>query len=117
MAHARPFWTSTLQDLSNETKNTQMQGDLTPEIELRVFGSPGGLHFPTFESVGFTLTLSPKWGCDTSLQMEFKILIMGRNGIMMQIASSHIDNLEKMKEGNCCSHKGIIMLKSLGFKF
>jgi hypothetical protein len=29
-----PFWTSTLQDLSDDIKNTQMRGDLTPEIEL-----------------------------------------------------------------------------------
>jgi hypothetical protein len=28
------FWTSTPQDLSNDTKNAQMQGDLTPAIEL-----------------------------------------------------------------------------------
>jgi hypothetical protein len=34
MAHARPFWTSTLQDLFNDTKNAQMRGDLTPAIEL-----------------------------------------------------------------------------------
>ncbi len=34
MAHARPFQTSTLQDLSNETKNTQMPGDLALAIEL-----------------------------------------------------------------------------------
>jgi hypothetical protein len=68
MAHARPFWTSTLQDLSNDTKNDQMQGDLTPAIELCVFGSPGGLQLPTFGSVGFTFTLSPKWGCDIQPQ-------------------------------------------------
>jgi hypothetical protein len=32
MAHARPFWTFTLQDLSNGIKNTSMQGVLTHEI-------------------------------------------------------------------------------------
>jgi hypothetical protein len=64
LTNERPFRTSTLQDLFNDTKNAQMQGDLTPEIELWVFGSPGGLQLPTFGSVGFTLTLSPKWGCD-----------------------------------------------------
>ncbi len=42
-----------------------MRGDLTPAIELWILGSPGGLQLPTFGSVGFTLTLSPKWGCDT----------------------------------------------------
>jgi hypothetical protein len=34
MDHARPFWTSTLQDLSIDIKNTQMRGVLTSEIEL-----------------------------------------------------------------------------------
>jgi len=32
MAHARPFWTSTLQDLSNDIKSAPMRGDLTPQI-------------------------------------------------------------------------------------
>ncbi len=32
MAHARPFWTSKLEDLSNDIKNTSMQGVLTPAI-------------------------------------------------------------------------------------
>jgi hypothetical protein len=48
MAHARPFSTSTFQDLSNDIKNTSGQGVLTLAIELRVFGSPGGLQVPTF---------------------------------------------------------------------
>jgi len=34
MAHARPFWASTLQDLSIDIKNTSMQGVLTLELEL-----------------------------------------------------------------------------------
>jgi hypothetical protein len=34
MAHARPFWTSTLQDLFNGIKNASMQGVLTPAIAL-----------------------------------------------------------------------------------
>jgi len=34
MVHARPFWTSTLQDLSNGIKNTSMQGVLTLAIKL-----------------------------------------------------------------------------------
>jgi hypothetical protein len=67
MAHARPFWASTLQDLFNDIKSAQIQGDLTPAIELWVFRSPEGLQLPTFGSVGFTLTLSPKWGCDIYL--------------------------------------------------
>jgi hypothetical protein len=34
MAHARPFWTSTLQELFNGIKNTSRQGVLTFAIEL-----------------------------------------------------------------------------------
>jgi hypothetical protein len=34
MAHARPFSTSSLQDLSNGIKKTSRQGVLTLEIEL-----------------------------------------------------------------------------------
>jgi hypothetical protein len=44
-----------------------MRGDLNPAIELWVFGSPEGLQLPIFGSVGFTLTLSPKWGCDRGI--------------------------------------------------
>jgi len=32
MAHARPFWASTLQDLSIDIKNALRQGNLTPKI-------------------------------------------------------------------------------------
>ncbi len=42
-----------------------MRGVLAFQLELWVFGSPGGLQVPTFGSVGFTFTLSPRWGCDT----------------------------------------------------
>jgi hypothetical protein len=34
MTNARAFWASTLQDLSNDTKNTPMQGVLASAIEL-----------------------------------------------------------------------------------
>jgi hypothetical protein len=34
MANARPFSISTLQDLSNDTKNTQMRGVLGLVVEL-----------------------------------------------------------------------------------
>jgi len=34
MAHARPFWTSTLQELSIDIKNTPMQGVLILAIKL-----------------------------------------------------------------------------------
>jgi hypothetical protein len=64
MDHARPFWTSTLQDLSNGIKNTSMRGVLTPTIAFWIFGSPGGLPSPTFGSVSGDLTFPSKWGCD-----------------------------------------------------
>ncbi len=64
MAHTRPIWTSTLQNISNGIRNTPMWGVLTPTIKLWVFKSPRGLQIPTFGSVSFILTLSPKWGCD-----------------------------------------------------
>jgi hypothetical protein len=64
MGHARPFWASTLQDLSIEIKNTSMRGVLTFELELWVFESPRGLQLPTFGGVSFIFTLIPKWGCD-----------------------------------------------------
>jgi hypothetical protein len=72
MAHARPFWTSTLQDLSNDIKNIPMRGVLAPAIELWVFGSPRGLQLPTFESVSFIFTFIPKWGCDSPYCMSKK---------------------------------------------
>jgi hypothetical protein len=62
--NARPFWTFKLQDLSKNIKNTPMQGVLTPAIKLWVSESPRGLQVPTFGSVSFILTLSPKWGCN-----------------------------------------------------
>jgi hypothetical protein len=64
MAHARPFSTSTLQDLSNNVRKTSRWGVLTPAIELWSFGSPGGLQVPTFGSASFIFTLVSKWGCD-----------------------------------------------------
>ncbi len=66
MAHVRPFWTSTLQDLSNGLKNASMQGVLTPTIALWVFGSPRGLPSPIFRSESGDLTPSSKWGRDSS---------------------------------------------------
>jgi hypothetical protein len=33
MDHARPFWTSTLQEISIDIKNTLMRGVLTPTIQ------------------------------------------------------------------------------------
>jgi hypothetical protein len=44
-----------------------MRGVLTLGLELWIFGSPGRLQFPTLGSVGFTLTLIPKWGCDNNV--------------------------------------------------
>jgi hypothetical protein len=46
MVHARPFWTSTLQDLFKGIKNTSMQGVLTPAIVLWVFEVPEDSQVP-----------------------------------------------------------------------
>jgi len=48
MPNARAFSISTLQDLSNDTKNTPMRGVLGPVVELWTFGSPGGPQIPNF---------------------------------------------------------------------
>ncbi len=48
MPNAKAFSISTLQDLSNDTKNTPMRGFLGPAVELWTFGSPGGLPIPNF---------------------------------------------------------------------
>jgi hypothetical protein len=64
MANARPFSISTLQELSNDTKNTSMQGVLGLVVELQKFRSPGGLQIPNFGSVGLHPHTWPKWGCD-----------------------------------------------------
>jgi hypothetical protein len=48
MPNARAFSISTLQDLSNDTKNTPMRGVLGPAVELWTFGSPGGLQIRNF---------------------------------------------------------------------
>ncbi len=79
MAHARPFWTSTLQDLSNGINNTSMWGVLTPSIELWVFGSPEGLQTPIFGSVSGDLTLPSKWGCDIRARHETTPMIIFPN--------------------------------------
>jgi len=46
MDYARPFWTSTLQDLSNGIKNTSMQGVLTPAIVFEFSGVPKDSQVP-----------------------------------------------------------------------
>jgi hypothetical protein len=58
MAHARPFWTSTLQDLFNDIKKSSRRGVLTPAIALWRFG----VQLPTWE---FT------WECEGSLPHPF----------------------------------------------
>jgi hypothetical protein len=57
MSHTSPFWTSTLQYLSNDIKNFSRRGVLTFEIALWSFGSPPRLQFPTLR-VHFILALS-----------------------------------------------------------
>jgi hypothetical protein len=57
MAHARPFWTSTLQEIFNGIKNASNRFVLPSTIELWSCGSPRGLQVPNFGSVSFILTL------------------------------------------------------------
>jgi hypothetical protein len=64
MAHARPFSTSTLQDLSNGIRNTSKQGVLTPTIKLWNL-----VQVPTFRSVNLILTLASKWGSRLMLKV------------------------------------------------
>jgi hypothetical protein len=42
MANARPFSISTLQEISNDLKNTSMQGVLDLAVELKTFGREEG---------------------------------------------------------------------------
>jgi hypothetical protein len=48
MTNAGPFSISTLQEISNDTKNTSMRGVLGLDVELWTFGSPGGLQILIF---------------------------------------------------------------------
>jgi hypothetical protein len=82
MINARPFSISTLQDLSNDTKNTSMRGVLGLSVELQTFGSPGGVQIPNFGSGSFIVPLRPKWGCDniyTSMGAKCVILVIKNN--------------------------------------
>jgi hypothetical protein len=47
-------------------KKKSRRGVFTSEIELWSCKSPGGLQLFTFGSVSLILTLTSKWGCDTS---------------------------------------------------
>jgi len=60
MPNARAFSISTLQDLSNGTKNTPMRGVLGLAVELSTFGSLGGLQSSLFPSVGLHPHTWPK---------------------------------------------------------
>jgi hypothetical protein len=44
-------------------------------------------------------------------------LLTERNNTMMQIASSHVDSCEEMKERNYSIHIGIVILNSPCFKY
>jgi hypothetical protein len=74
MINARPFWTSMLQDLSNDTKNTSMRGVLGLTFELQKFGSPGGFQVPNFGECEFHPHTWPKWGCDIFCQCCTQLL-------------------------------------------
>ncbi len=107
MTHARPFWTSTLQDLSNGIMNISMQGVLAPKIEFWAFGSPGRLLSPVFGSVNGNLALPSKWGCKiqeyewrphTSLKVRLR-------HISCYSSFSYID-LDTITSCDCPSTKG-----------
>jgi len=57
MANARPFSISTLQDLSNDTKNTPMRGVLALLSNFEHSGLPKDSKSPTLGVLGFTPTL------------------------------------------------------------
>jgi hypothetical protein len=57
MTNARPFSISTLQDLSNATKNIPMRGVLGLGFRVRHSGVPEDPKTPTLEVLGFTPTL------------------------------------------------------------
>jgi len=66
MAQVRPFWTSTLQDLSNGVKNTSMQGVLTPAIVSEFLGVPEDSQVP-FSRVWVATSHFPQSGVATKL--------------------------------------------------
>ncbi len=67
MAHARPFSTSTLQELSNNIKNTSRQGVLTPAIEVLSFQESRKSPKSPFREFKCHLHTPSKWGCNTPL--------------------------------------------------
>jgi hypothetical protein len=74
MAYARSFWTSKLQDVSIDIKNTSRRGVLPSVVELWSCGSPEGLQIPTFGNVSFILTISPN--CDNYTTMFFFVKVV-----------------------------------------
>jgi len=60
MANARPFSISTLQDLSNDTKNTPMRGVLGLLSSSEHSGVPGDSKSSLFPSVGLHPHTWPK---------------------------------------------------------
>jgi hypothetical protein len=57
MANARPFSIYSFQDLSNDTKNTSMQGVLGLDVDPKHSGVPEDSKSPTLGVLGFTPTL------------------------------------------------------------
>jgi hypothetical protein len=58
-----------------------------------------------------------KWKQHTSLRTKCKTLLMERNNATTQVVSSHVDNYEKMKEGNCSIHIGIVIWNAPSFEY
>jgi hypothetical protein len=65
MTNARPFWTFTLRDLSNDTKNTSRRGVLGL-LSSKHSGVPEDSDSRLFQVLGFTPTLGQSRGatCD-----------------------------------------------------
>jgi hypothetical protein len=87
-----------------------MKGVLASAIKLWVFGSPRGLQVPTFGSVSFIFTLSPKWGCDKKGDYSFTFCepFIQRLNFCFWVCISSFNN----KANNYTSHEGS---KFLGF--
>jgi hypothetical protein len=70
MTNARPFSIFTLQDLSNDTKNTSMRGVWAFLSNSKHSGVPEDSKSPTLEVLGFTPTLGQS-GVATTLMARF----------------------------------------------
>jgi len=73
MANARPFSISTLQDLSNDTKNTSMRDVLGLLLNPKHWGVSKDSKSPTLGVLGFTLTLAQSGVVTLSVKKKCKV--------------------------------------------